>query len=247
MGTFKSKVVVITGGNSGIGYATAKEFIAQKATVIITGKRKEALEKAATEIGAKSILADQSNLQDIDNLVTEVKNNYGKIDVLFLNAGVASFSPIEFTKEDQFDTLVNTNFKGSFFTLQKFISILNDGASVVFLTASITGMNMPNSAVYSASKSAISHLAKIAAIELAPKKVRVNIVSPGPTMTEIGAKMGMDEATVIGMKEKIVSQVPLAKMGVPEDVAKMVAYLSDHTTSSFITGSEFFIDGGIAL
>jgi NAD(P)-dependent dehydrogenase (short-subunit alcohol dehydrogenase family) len=186
-------------------------------------------------------------LQDIDNLVTEVKNTFGKIDVLFLNAGVASFSPIEFTTEDQFDTLVDTNFKGSFFTLQKFISILNEGASVVFLTAGITGMNMANSAAYSASKSAVSHLAKIAAKELAPKKIRVNIVSPGPISTEIEDKMGLDKATITGMKEKLVSQVPLAKMGVPEDVAKMVTFLSDNTTSSFITGSEFLIDGRIAL
>jgi NAD(P)-dependent dehydrogenase (short-subunit alcohol dehydrogenase family) len=247
MEKFKNKVVVITGGNSGIGYATAKEFIAQAATVIITGKRKDALEKASKEIGAIAILADQSNLQNIDNLVTEVKNSYGKVDVLFLNAGVAFFAPIEFTSEAQFDTMVDTNFKGSFFTLQKFIPVLNDGASVVFLTSGNTALNMPNSSVYSASKSAISHLAKIATKELAPRKIRVNTINPGPTQTEMQSKFGMDEATLNGMKAMIISQVPLAKMGVPEDVAKMVVYLSDDTTSSFITGAEFFIDGGMAL
>jgi NAD(P)-dependent dehydrogenase (short-subunit alcohol dehydrogenase family) len=247
MDKFKNKVVVITGGNSGIGYATAKEFIAQGATVVITGKRKEALEKAAEGIGAKAILADQSSLQDIDNLVTEVKNSYGKVDVLFLNAGVAFFTPIEFTPEDQFDTQVDTNFKGSFFTLQKFIPILNDGASVIFLTSGNTALHMENSSVYSASKSALSHLAKIAAKELAPRKIRVNTVNPGPTETEMQGKFGMDEATLTGMKAHIISQVPLAKMGVPEDVAKMVVYLSNDTNSSFITGAEFFIDGGMAL
>lgn len=247
MEKFKNKVVVITGGNSGIGYATAKEFIKQGATVTITGKRKDALELASKEIGVKAILANQSNLQDIDNLVTEVKNSYGKVDVLFLNAGVAFFTPIEFTSEEQFDTMVNTNFKGSFFTLQKFIPILNDGASVVFLTSGNTALNMPNSSVYSASKSAISHLARITAKELASRKIRVNTVNPGPTITEMQSKFGMDEATLNGMKAMIISQVPLAKMGVPEDVAKMVVYLSDNNTSSFITGAEFFIDGGMAL
>ncbi len=247
MERFKNKVIVVSGGNSGIGYATAKEFIAQGATVIITGKRKDALEKAAKEIGAKAVLADQSDLQEIDKLVAEVKNDYGKVDVLFLNAGVASFVPIALTSEDQFDTMVNTNFKGSFFTFQKFIPVLKDGASVIFLTSGNTALNMPNSSVYSASKSAISHLAKIAAKELAPRKIRVNTVNPGPTETEMQGKFGMDEATLNGMKTMIISQVPLAKMGVPEDVAKMVVYLSDGTTSSFITGAEFFIDGGMAL
>jgi NAD(P)-dependent dehydrogenase (short-subunit alcohol dehydrogenase family) len=247
MDNFKDKVVVITGGNSGIGYAAAKEFIAQGATVFITGKRKEAVEKAAKQIGAKAILADQSNLRDIDHLVTEVKNSCEKVDVLFLNVGVAFFTPVEFTSEDQFDTIINTNLKGSFFTLQKFIPILNDGASVIFLTSGNTALNMENSSVYSASKSALSHLAKIAAKELAPRKIRVNTVNPGPTETEMQGKFGMDEATLKGIKAQIVSQVPLAKMGVPEDVAKMVVYLADDSISSFITGAEFFIDGGMAL
>jgi NAD(P)-dependent dehydrogenase (short-subunit alcohol dehydrogenase family) len=247
MERFKNKVVVITGGNSGIGYATAKEFAAQGAQVIITGKRQEALDKASNEIEAKAVLADQSNLSDIDQLVTEVKSSYGKVDILFINAGVAFFGPIELTTEDQFDSMMDTNFKGSYFTLQKFIPILNDGAAVIFLTSGNTALNMPNSAVYSASKSAVSHLARIAAKELAPRKIRVNTVNPGPTETEMQGKFGMDKATLAGMKAQIISQVPLAKMGTPEDVAKMVAYLADDTVSSFITGGEFFIDGGMAL
>jgi NAD(P)-dependent dehydrogenase (short-subunit alcohol dehydrogenase family) len=247
MDNFKDKVVVITGGNSGIGYAAATEFIAQGATVFITGKRKEAVEEAAKIIGAKAILADQSNLHDIDQLVTEVKSACEKVDVLFLNAGVAFFTPVEFTPEDQFDTIIDTNLKGSFFTLQKFIPILNDGASVIFLTSGNTALNMENSSVYSASKSALSHLAKIAAKELAPRKIRVNTVNPGPTETEMQGKFGMDEPTLKGIKAQIVSQVPLAKMGIPEDVAKMVVYLADDKVSSFITGAEFFIDGGMAL
>jgi NAD(P)-dependent dehydrogenase (short-subunit alcohol dehydrogenase family) len=247
MEKFKNKVVVITGGNSGIGYATAKEFKLQGASVVITGKREPALDKASAELGVKGKLADQASLQHIDDLVAEVKASFGKVDVLFINAGVAFFSPIQYTSEEQFDTMVNVNFKGSFFTLQKFLPILDDGASVIFLASGNTALAMENSSVYSATKSAISHLAKIAAKELAPRKIRVNTINPGPTETEMQGKFGMDVATLQGMKDVIISQVPLAKMGVPEDVAKMVAYLADNTISSFITGAEFFIDGGMAL
>jgi NAD(P)-dependent dehydrogenase (short-subunit alcohol dehydrogenase family) len=247
MGKFKDKVVVITGGNSGIGYATAKEFKAHGAIVVITGKREEALHKASQELGVKGILTDQANLQHIDNLVAEVKDSLGKVDVLFINAGVAFFAPVEHTLEEQFDTMVDVNFKGSFFTLQKFIPVLNDGASVIFLTSGNTALVMENSSVYSASKSAVTHLAKIAAKELAPRRIRVNTVNPGPTETEMQGKFGMDEATLNGMKAHIIGQVPLAKMGISEDVAKMVVYLSDSAVSSFITGAEFFIDGGMQL
>ncbi|MBD2757278.1 SDR family oxidoreductase [Spirosoma validum] len=247
MGKFNNKVVVITGGNSGIGYATAKEFKAQGASVLITGKREDALKKASDELGVQAKLTDQSNLQHIDELVVNVHGTLGKVDVLFINAGVAFFAPIDSTSEAQFDTMVNVNFKGAFFTLQKFLPILNDGASIVFLTSGNTALAMESSSVYSASKSAISHLAKIAAKELAPRQIRVNTVNPGPTETEMQSKFGMDEATLMGMKTQILSQVPLRKMGVAEDVAKMVAYLSDNTVASFITGGEFFIDGGMAL
>ncbi|QQL49655.1 SDR family oxidoreductase [Mucilaginibacter ginkgonis] len=247
MKNFENKVVVITGGNSGIGYATAKEFKDAGAQVIITGKRADALDASAATLGVKGVLADQSKLTDIDKLVTEVGNTVGKVDVLFINAGVAFFMPIAHTSEEQFDTMMDVNFKGSFFTLQKFLAILNDGASVVFLASGNTALNMPNSSVYSASKSAMSHLAKIAAKELAPRKIRVNTVNPGPTETEMQGKFGMDDATLKSMRDMIIGQVPLAKMGTPNDVAKLVAYLSDNTTSSFITGAEFFIDGGMAL
>jgi len=247
MEKFKDKVVVITGGNSGIGYAAAKEFKAHSANVIITGRREDALNKAAMELGVTGKLADQVNLKDIDNLVAEVKENFGKVDVLFINAGVASFAPIEYTSEEQFDAMTNVNFKGSFFMLQKFIPILNDGSSVIFLTSNATALAMDNSAVYAAGKSALKQLAKVAAKELASRKIRVNTIAPGPTETEMLDKFGVDEATLKGMKEQMASRVPLSKLGVPEDVAKMVVYLSDNSVSSFITGGEFFIDGGMAL
>ena len=247
MEKFKDKVVVITGGNSGIGYATAKEFKSQGATVVITGKREDALHKAAQELEVTGKLADQANLRDIKKLAGEVKNISGKVDVLFINAGVAFFSPIEYTTEEQFDAMTDINFKGSFFTLQQFIPLLSDGASVIFLTSNSTAMTLPGSSVYAAGKSAVGHLAKIAAKELAPRKIRVNTVNPGPTQTEMIGKFGFDEATLKGMTENILAQMPLAKIGTAEDVAKMVAYLADDSTSSFITGAEFFIDGGLAV
>ncbi|ACU62056.1 SDR family oxidoreductase [Chitinophaga pinensis] len=247
MGTFDGKVVVITGGNSGIGYATARAFKELGASVIITGKREDALKKAAAELDVTGKLTDQASLEDIDTLVAELQHTSGKVDVLFINAGVAFFAPIEYTSEEQFDTMIDVNFKGSFFTLQKFIPILNDGAAVIFLTSGNTALVMENSAVYSASKSAVGHLARIAAKELAPRKIRVNTVNPGPTETEMQQKFGFDEATLAAMKGQILTQVPLAKMGRPEDVASMVVYLADNTISSFITGAEFFIDGGMAL
>ena len=247
MEAFKDKVVVVTGGNSGIGYATAKAFAAQGARVVITGRRREALDKAASETGASAFVADQSRLQDIDRLVSTIEEGYGKVDVLFINAGVASFTPIESTTEAQFDEMMGVNFKGAFFTLQKFLPLLADGAAVVLLSSNSASMARANSAVYSASKVALNMLMKSAAVELAPRKIRVNAVSPGPTQTEMMHKFGLDKATLEGMTQMIVGQVPLGKMGIPEDVAKMVLYLADNHTSSFITGVEFLIDGGMAL
>lgn len=247
MRKFENKVVLVTGGNSGIGLATAKEFIGQGANVVITGRRREALEKAAKETGAIAALADQSDLADIRQLAENIKSDFGKVDVLVINAGVAFFSPIEYTTEKQFDDMLNINFKGAFFTLQQFIPLLNDGASVVMISSNSASMHRPNSAAYSGSKAALNMLVKTAAVELSDRKIRVNAVSPGPTATEITNKFGWDEETLKGMKEMIISKIPLQKIGTAEDVARMVLHLSDDSASSFITGSEFIIDGGMNL
>ncbi|PSL34443.1 SDR family oxidoreductase [Chitinophaga ginsengisoli] len=244
MGNFENKVVVVTGGNSGIGLATAKGFIAGGAKVIITGRRKDAIEQAARETGAVAVQADQSNLQEIDQLVAQVKRDYGKADVLVINAGIAAFFPIIAATEQHFDEVLNINFKGAFFTLQKFIPILNEGASVVMISSNSAGMHRPNSAVYSASKVALNMLMKTAAIELSEQKIRVNAVSPGPTATEIVRKLGFDEETA---KNMILPEIPLRRLGTAEDVARMVLHLSDNTSASFITGADFVIDGGMSV
>ncbi|MHC0440263.1 SDR family NAD(P)-dependent oxidoreductase [Flavobacterium sp. 3-210] len=246
MDNLKDKVAVITGGNSGIGYATAKQLKEQGAQVIITGRRKEAIEKAAQELGVKAVTADQSNVSDIENLVAKVKADFGTVDILFINAGIAGLGTIEQTSEELYDSIMNVNLKGAYFTLSKFIPVLKDGASVVFLSSNTASMPGPGSSVYSASKTALNSVMKSAALELAPRKIRVNSVSPGPTETEVMKKVGLDETTVKGIMDVVVEKVPLKEMGKAEDVAKMVSYLTSDA-AKFITGADFIMDGGMVL
>ncbi|MCU7616951.1 SDR family oxidoreductase [Chryseobacterium sp. PBS4-4] len=248
MNKFNNKLAIVTGGNSGIGYATAKELIAEGAKVIITGRRKEAIEKAAEELGAIPFVADQGKLEDIESLKTEVENQYGKVDILFINAGITGrLVSIENMTAENFDQVMNINFRGAYFTLSKLTPLLNDGASVVFLSSNVATTYKPNSSVYQASKAALNSIAKTAAAELAPRKIRVNMVSPGPTKTEIMSKAGLDEKTLEGINEWLIDTIPLKKMGTAEDVAKLVVYLSDDSVSSFMTGTEIVIDGGMLL
>lgn len=246
MDHLKNKVAVITGGNSGIGYATAKQFKEQGATVIITGRRKEAIEAAALELGVTAIVADQSSVTDIENLVTKVKADFGTVDILFINAGITGTGTIEQATEVLFDGIMNVIFKGAYFTLSKFIPLLKDGASVVFLSSNTASMSYAGTSIYSSGKTALNAVMKIAALELAPRKIRVNSVSPGPTETEIMKKVGLNEAEVKTLMDTIVDHIPLKQMGTSEDVAKMVSYLSSEA-ATFITGADFIMDGGMVL
>lgn len=246
MDNLKNKVAVITGGNSGIGYATAKQLKEQGATVIITGRRKEAIEKAASELDVTAIVADQSNVGDTENLVAKVKQDFGQVDILFINAGITTKGNIEEATEELFDSVMDINFKGAYFTLSRFIPILKDGASVVFLSSNTASMSYAGTSIYSSSKAALNSVVKIAALELASRKIRVNSVSPGPTETEIMKKMGLNEAAVNTLMSAIVDTIPLKQMGTTEDVAKMVSHLSSDA-SKFITGADFIMDGGMVL
>jgi NAD(P)-dependent dehydrogenase (short-subunit alcohol dehydrogenase family) len=214
--------------------------------VIITGRRKEAVEKAAADLGAIGLIADQGQVSAIEALASQVGGKYGKIDILFINAGVLEMGMIENATEKAFDNVMDVNFKGAYFTLSKFIPLLNDGASVVFLSSNTASMNGANSSIYSSGKAALNAVMKIAAVELAPRKIRVNSVSPGPTETEILNKVGFDETQLKEVKEWIVGRVPLKKMGSAGDVGKMVAYFCGEA-SSFITGAEIIMDGGMSL
>lgn len=246
MKNLEGKIAVVTGGNSGIGYAAAQELKAQGAQVIITGRRPAAIKGAADELSITGLVADQGNVQAIGQLAETVKEQFGKVDILFINAGVLGGSDIEHADEATFDQVIDVNFKGAFFTLSKFIPLLNDGASVVFLSSNTASMHGANASIYASSKAAVNSVMKAAAIELAPRKIRVNSVSPGPTQTEILNKLGLDEAARKNLDDWMIERVPLKQLGVADDVAKMVAYFSSDA-AKFITGAEIIMDGGMSL
>jgi len=242
----KGKTALVTGGNSGIGYATAKELKAQGAQVIITGRRKAAVDEAAAALGVTGMIADQGKVNEIEQLAIAVQQQFGKIDILFINAGVLENTTIENATEAAFDNVIGVNFKGAYFTLSRFIPLLNDGASIVFLSSNTASMNAANSSIYSSGKSALNAVMRIAAIELAPRKIRVNSVSPGPTATEIMNKAGYSPEQLSQVNEWILDRVPLKQIGKAEDVGKMVAYFCGDA-ASFITGAEIVMDGGMSL
>ncbi|MDJ1482240.1 SDR family oxidoreductase [Cytophagaceae bacterium YF14B1] len=239
MTSLKNKVAVITGGNSGIGYATAKALREAGANVIITGRRKEAVEKAAQDLNVSSLVADQSILSDIEKLAANVAQQFGKVDILLINAGITKFAPIELITENVFNEVMDVNFKGAYFTLSKFIPVLNDGASVILLSSTSATISPPGASVYAASKAALNAVMKIAALELASRKIRVNSVSPGPVSTEIMNKLGLDK----NIEEQMIGSIPLARFGKASEVADLITFLSGEN-ASFITGSNFLIDGG---
>lgn len=240
MKSIQGKVALVTGGNSGLGYAAAKELIANGAQVIITGRRQEAVTKAAIDLGAIGEVADQSSLRDIENLVEHVSQEFGKLDILVVNAGITKLTTIENATEQLFDEMIDLNLKGAYFTLSKFIPILNDGASVLLISSSSASTSTPHNSIYTASKAAINAVMKIAAIELAPRRIRVNAVSPGPFATEILKKAGL---TGPEMQEHIIAGVPLGRLGIPAEAGKLISFLASDE-AAFITGAEYLIDGG---
>ncbi|OUS21674.1 short-chain dehydrogenase ['Osedax' symbiont bacterium Rs2_46_30_T18] len=244
MSNLSGKTAVITGGNSGIGYATAKKFKAQGAEVIITGRSEERVRVAAKELGVKGIVADVSDLSALDNLVGQVKTGFGQLDILFVNAGIFAPAPVGQNSEEMFDTQMGINFKGAVFTIEKFLPMLNDGASIINLSSINAYTGMPNTSIYAASKAALNAYTRTAATELAPRKIRVNSVNPGPVATPIFGKTGMQEAQLNDFAGAIQNRIPLKRFGQPEDIANLVAFLASDD-ASFITGSEYNIDGGM--
>ncbi len=243
----ENKVAVITGGNSGIGLSTAKLFQAEGARVVITGRRQDVVDSAVKEIGGDSagFKSDASKLDDITALYEKVKEKFGKIDVLFLNAGVAKFGPFTSVDEATFDEMVNINFKGLFFNVQKALPLLNEGASVIFTTSIADQKGFPDTSVYSATKAAVRSLARTLSAELVDKKIRVNAIAPGPIDTPIFEKLGVPEEAVGEVKEGFASTVPMKRMGTPDEIAKAALFLASDD-SSFVLGIDLAVDGGVA-
>jgi len=247
MGKLDGKVAVVTGGNSGIGLATAKEFSEQGAKVAISGRDQETLNSAKKEIGNGVLVvkADTSNLEDIDVLLGAVKKEFGKIDVLFVNAGVGKFLPIESVDEEFFDQIMDINFKGAYFTIQKALPLLNENASIILNTSINAHIGMPNTSVYAASKAALITLARTLSAELVGRGIRVNAVSPGPVTTPIFNKAGLAPQELKKLAQSIQDQVPMKRFGLPEEIAKTVLFLAS-SDSSFLLGTEIIAEGGMS-
>lgn len=246
MNKLAGKVAVITGGNSGIGLATAKLFAQEGADVVITGRRKPELDAAVAEIGAKAVgvQGDVAKLADLDKLYAQVKERFGRIDILFANAGLGQVAPLAAVTEELFDLQFNVNVKGLLFTVQKALPLFADGGAIV-INSSVANQNgMPGFSVYSATKAAVRSFARTWTAELKDRNIRVNVVSPGPIETPIFGKMGLEEKQVDEFGAHIASQVPLGRFGRPEEIAAAVLFLAS-SDSSYVAGVDLYVDGGM--
>ncbi len=246
MKRLEGKVAVVTGGNSGIGLATAKRLQEEGARVAIAGRSKKTLDEAVKTIGngVVAVQADVSKLPDVDKLFAEVSKKLGKIDVLFVNAGVAKFAPLADTSESLYDEQFDINIKGAYFTIQKALPLLNDGASII-LNTSVAGIKgTTGTSAYSATKAALRSLARTAAAELAGRGIRVNAVAPGPIVTPIFGRTGLPQEAIDDFIKNVGGSVPMKRLGQPEEVAGAVAFLAS-SDSSYITGEELHVDGGM--
>ncbi|GJH27423.1 SDR family NAD(P)-dependent oxidoreductase [Caballeronia novacaledonica] len=247
-GKFENKVVVVTGGTSGIGFATAKRFAAEGASVFITGRRQKELDEAVEAMHGRvvGIRADMSKLADIDRLYDAVQQKHSNIDVLFANAGGGSMLPLGAITEEHYEDTFGRNVKGVIFTVQKAIPLLRDGASVILTGSTAGSTGTAAFSVYSASKAAVRSLARSWTLDLKERGIRVNVVSPGPVKTPGLVELaGPDAAQQQGLLDYMASNVPLGRVGDPDEVAKVVLFLGSEE-SSFVAGAEFFVDGGLA-
>lgn len=247
MGKLDGKVAIITGANSGIGLASAKRFAQEGARVFITGRRQAELDRAVAEVGhnARGVQGDVANMPDLDRLYETVRQEAGRIDVLFANAGSGEFAALSDVTEEHFDRTFATNVRGTLFTVQKALPLLRDGASVI-LTGSTAGTKGGASfSVYSASKAAIRNFARSWIQDLAPRRIRVNVLVPGATSTPGLHGLSSSEESKQAFVAAMESQIPLGRMGTPEETAAAALFLASDD-SSFINGSELFADGGQA-
>jgi NAD(P)-dependent dehydrogenase (short-subunit alcohol dehydrogenase family) len=247
MGKLDGKIALITGGNSGIGLATAKRFVNEGAYVFITGRREAELAAAIKQIGKNvtGVQGDVAKLEDLDRLFAQIKREKGKLDIVFANAGVATYAPFGKITEEHFDSIFDINVKGLLFTVQKALPLLPDGASIILNASIVASKGLPANSVYSATKAAIRSFARTWTTDLKDRHIRVNAVSPGPIDTpglnNLVASTGAGEERL----KTLSKVVPLGRLGTPDEIAKAVVFLASDD-SSYVTGTELFVDGGFA-
>ncbi len=242
------KIAVITGGSSGIGLATAKRFVNEGAYVFITGRRKSELDAAVKQIGRNvtGIQSDVSKPADLDKLYTAVKEQKGKLDIVFANAGIGEFAPLDQITEDHFDKQFNVNVKGLLFTVQKALPLLQPGGSIVLNASIVSTTGSPALSVYSATKAAVRSFARTWSVDLKERKIRVNAISPGIVPTPgYNTSLGMTQEQVDQFVQSSIGNIPLGRPGTTDEIAKAVSFLASDD-SSYVTGIELFVDGGLA-
>lgn len=244
MSKLSGKIAVITGGTTGIGAATAKVFQSEGATVIVTGQNPVTLKAAQQQSpGIEALLADQSDTSSTKRLIEHVRAKHGRIDVLFVNAGVAHFAPIENVDEDFFDKEFAVNVRGAYFAIKHAVPIMPDGGAIILTGSTAGSSGAPAMSVYAATKAALRSFGRTLAAELAPRNIRVNTLSPGPIRTPIFGKTGLSQEQIDGFIDGIKSRVPLGRIGSPEEVAATALYLAADAT--FMTGGEVVVGGGL--
>lgn len=247
-GKLEGKIALVTGGSSGIGLATAQRFVKEGAYVYITGRRQAELDKAVKTIGGtqvKAVRADASSLSDLDKLFAQIKQEKGRVDVVFANAGGGSFAPLGAITEEHYDQIFNTNVKGVLFTVQKALPLIPDGGAVI-LNASVAGSKgLEAFSVYSATKAAVRSFARSWTTDLKQRKIRVNVISPGPIETPILDGLAGTKEQRQGIVDHLTSLVPLGRIGQPDEIGKAAVFLASED-ASFVAGAELFVDGGAA-
>ena len=246
MGKLSGKVAVVTGGNSGIGLSTAQLFAAEGAQVVVTGRRKAELDAAVAAIGhaAVGVQGDVAKLADLDALYAEVKSKFGRVDVLFANAGVCELAPLDGVSEEHFDKVFDINVKGLLFTVQKALPLFADGGAIILNSSIANTTGIPAFGVYSATKAAVRSFARTWTAELKDRKIRVNVISPGPIETPIFGKVGLSAQELQQFDAQISAQVPLGRFGKPEEIAKAALFLASDD-SSYVAGADLYVDGGL--